>query len=138
MLPGGPLASLIRRRYCGAVTGGTGPISTTLTPPADEPPAGPSVNSQAWPRDSAASAVGPAAAWAWASVGKVSSRQNSGPEGSRSSFCSASGLIVSAGCAAATDASTSDHGTRAAIAAATRDFIGHLTRDPAARRRNDV
>src|ERR1700752_3814965 len=81
ILPGGPLASLIRRRYCGATTRGIGPNSETLVPPADDPPAGPSVKSQTLPADSATNDQGPAGACACASAAKFSMRQKSGPAG---------------------------------------------------------
>ena len=75
---------------------GSGPISTILlAPSADDPPAGPSVKSQALPPDSAATLIGPAAAWALASVGKLSTRQKSGPAGSSATFFSASALTTS-------------------------------------------
>src|SRR5882672_10204081 len=83
----------MRNKYSGAAIGGTGPISTTLLPPGDDPPSGPSVNSQTLPAASAASPVGPAAACACASVGKLSIRQNSVPGGNRSIFLSAIDLI---------------------------------------------
>src|SRR5581483_9244210 len=82
--------------------GGTGPISATSVPPDDDAPFGPSVNSQSLPAASAASAVGPAAACAWASVGKVSMRQNNGPGGNRAIFLSAIGLTSNC-CAKAGD-----------------------------------
>src|ERR1700719_5149479 len=82
--------------------GGTGPISATLVPPGDDPSFGPSVNSQTLPATSATSAVGPAAAWACASAGKLSIRQNNGPGGSCSIFFSATDLISNS-CAEATD-----------------------------------
>ncbi|MNR62876.1 hypothetical protein D3C85_1850130 [compost metagenome] len=69
MLPGAPVASLIRSRYCGAVMRGIGPTSAAFVPPGDAPPAAPSVNSHALPRASATSAWGPAAAWACAMDG---------------------------------------------------------------------
>ena len=65
-----------------ATTGGTGPISATLLAPRVEPPLGPSVKSHAFPDTSAANDVGPAAACAVASAGKLSTRQYSGPGGS--------------------------------------------------------
>src|SRR6185437_6964901 len=83
----------MRSKYSGAEIGGTGPISATLLPPGDDPPCLPSVNSHALPSTWAASAVGPAAACAWASVGKLSMRQNKGPGGSCETFFSAIGLI---------------------------------------------
>src|SRR5262249_11429665 len=98
--PGGPLARLMRSRYSGAATGGTGPISTTLVAPGDDPPFAPRVNNQALPATSAASPVGPAAACASASVGKVSTRQNNDPSGSRVTFFSTTGLTCNAGSAA--------------------------------------
>ncbi len=67
MLPGAPLASLMRSRYRFAATRGIGPISATLVPPSDDPPAAPSVNSQARPSASAASDQGPATACACSS-----------------------------------------------------------------------
>ena len=39
-LPGAPRASLMRSRYCGALTRGIGPNSATLLPPGVAPPAG--------------------------------------------------------------------------------------------------
>src|SRR5665811_1241482 len=83
----------MRSKYSGAVIGGTGPISATLLPPGDDPPFGPSVKSQTLPATSAASPVGPAAACACASVGKLSIRQNNGPGGNCWIFFSATGLI---------------------------------------------
>ena len=81
----------MRSKYSGAVIGGTGPISATLLPPEDDPPFGPSVKSQTLPDTSAASPVGPAAACACASVGKLSIRQNKGPGGNCWTFFSATG-----------------------------------------------
>src|SRR6185295_10900879 len=95
MLPGGPLASLIRSRYWLAEISGSGPSSTIFVPPDDDPPAGPSVKSQALPFDSLARLSGPAAACACASVAKVSTRQKSGPAGSLSTFFSTTGLTTS-------------------------------------------
>src|SRR6185436_6749127 len=95
MLPGGPLASLIRSRYWGAATGVIGPTSSIFAPPADTPPAGPSVKSQTLPSDSATRPIGLAAACAWASEAKLSTRQTSGPAGSSATFFSASGLMTS-------------------------------------------
>src|SRR4029453_13223208 len=83
--------------------GGTGPISATLAAPAVAPPLGPRVNSQTLPEISAASAVGPAAAWGSLRVGKVSILQNSGPGGNSFSFFSTTGLTLSAGGCCATD-----------------------------------
>src|SRR3990172_9097400 len=103
MLPGGPLASLIRRRYCGATTRGIGPNSATLVPPADDPPVGPSVKSQTLPADSATNDQGPAAACACASAVKFSIRQKTGPAGNSATFFSASGLMRSGCCAIAVD-----------------------------------
>src|SRR5262245_51755801 len=91
----------MRRRYSGALIGGTGPISATLVPPGVVPPFGPSVKSQTLPDTSAASDVSPAAACAWASDGKFSTRQNRGPVGSCFSFFSATFLISTFACAAA-------------------------------------
>src|SRR5262245_28251668 len=87
----------MRSRYSGACTGGTGPISATLVAPAVAPPLAPRVNSQTLPEISAASAVGPAAAWASLKVANVSTRQNSGPAGSSFSFFSTTGLTLSTG-----------------------------------------
>ena len=87
MLPGGPLASLMRRRYCGATTLGMGPNSATLAPPADDPPAGPSVKSQTLPADPATNAQGPAAACACASTVKFSILQKSSPAGNSAVDC---------------------------------------------------
>src|SRR6185312_15345284 len=83
----------MRNKYSGARKSGTGPTSATILPPGDDPPFAPRVNNQAFPAASAASAVGPAAACAWASVGKLSMRQNSGPAGKREILFSATGLI---------------------------------------------
>src|SRR6202042_3623121 len=96
--PGGPPALFIRSKYSGALMGGTGPISATLVPPGDDPSFGPSVNSQTLPAASATSAVGPAAPWACASVGKLSIRQNNGPGGSSWIFFSATDLISNSCC----------------------------------------
>src|SRR5665213_1186450 len=82
----------MRSRYSGAAIGGTGPISATLLAPGDDPPLGPSVKSQTLPATSAASPVGPAAACACVSVGKLSIRQNNGPAGNCLIFFSATGL----------------------------------------------
>src|SRR5674476_341744 len=103
VLPGGPRASLIRRRYCVALTRGIGPTSATLAPPTDDPPVGPSVNSQTLPADSATNDQVPAAACACASAAKFSIRQNSGPAGNSATFFSASGLMTSGCCAIAVD-----------------------------------
>src|SRR3989337_3551384 len=91
MLPGGPLPSLIRRRYAGATTGERGPTSATLVPPAEDPPLGASVKSQALPAASAAKPIGPAAACASARLGKFSNRQYSPglPAGNAATFFSA-------------------------------------------------
>src|SRR3989454_11900651 len=94
MLPGGPLASTIRRRYSGATTGGTGPILATLVPPADDPLAGPSLKSQTLPPDSTANPHRPATACACASVGEFSIRQKSGPSGNCNTFFSVSTLVT--------------------------------------------
>ncbi|MER8874148.1 hypothetical protein NKI04_30380 [Mesorhizobium sp. M0814] len=62
------------------------------------------MNSQTLPATSAASEVGPAAPWACASVGKFSSRQYNGPEGSSFTFFlkhRLDGELVSAGSEAA-------------------------------------
>src|SRR3989454_1195847 len=108
MLPGGPLASTIRRRYSGATTGGTGPILATLVPPADDPLAGPSLKSQTLPPDSTANPHRPATACACASVGEFSIRQKSGPSGNCNTFFSVSTLVTrdpggKAGCATTAD-----------------------------------
>src|SRR5262245_21963736 len=97
----------MRSRYSGAATGGTGPISTTLVAPGDDPPFAPRVNNQALPAASAASPVGPAAACACASVGKVSMRQNNGPSGSCVILFSTTGLTCNAGSAALEPGSSS-------------------------------
>ena len=60
-----------------------------------EGPAGPSVKSQILPPDWATRPIGPAAACAWVSVAKLSTRQNSGPAGNSATFFSASGLMTS-------------------------------------------
>jgi hypothetical protein len=62
-----------------------------LVPPGVAPSFGASVNSQTLPATSAASEVGPAAPWACASVGKFSSRQYNGPDGSSVTFFSTTG-----------------------------------------------
>src|SRR5471030_533242 len=82
----------MRSRYSGAVIGGMGPISATLLAPGDDPPFGPSVKSHTLPATSAASAVGPAAACACASVEQFSMRQNNGPAGNCLIFFSATDL----------------------------------------------
>ena len=87
----------------GAVSGGIGPTSVTLLPPAVPPPFGPSVNSQTLPATSAASDVGPEAAFAAASVPKFSMRQYSGPDGNCLSFTSVTGSTTSLLCAAAVE-----------------------------------
>ena len=61
------------------------------------------MKSQTLPEISAASAVGPSAACASLKVGKVSTRQNSGPCGSSFSFFSTTGLTLSAGGCCAAD-----------------------------------
>src|SRR5258708_31810028 len=103
-LPGGPLASLIRSRYCVALMRGIGPTSAIFVPFAVELPGEPSVNNHTFPADSAASDQGPAAAVASASESKFSIRQNSSPGGSSATFLSAKGLITSACCAKAHEA----------------------------------
>src|SRR5215813_6968186 len=95
MLPGEPLASLMRSRYSEATTVGIGPTSTTLKPPVDDPPDGPRVKSQILPLASATRPVGPAAACASARVAKFSTRQKSGPGGSCATFFSTSPLTAS-------------------------------------------
>src|SRR5215472_11084564 len=102
----------MRSKYSGAAKADTGPISAILLPPEEDPPFGPSVNSQALPEASAASAVGPAAACAWARVGKLSIRQNSGPGGNCRTLRSA--IDLTSHCCAA---SGSDTNSDAAIAA---------------------
>ena len=74
-LPGGPLASLMRSRYCGAATRGMGPNSVTFVPPCDAPPGAPSVKSHTLPADWATSDQRPAAASASARLAKFSIRQ---------------------------------------------------------------
>src|SRR5688572_25598526 len=93
----------MRRRYSGARTGGTGPTSATSVAPGVAPPLGPRVNSQTLPEISAASPVGPAAAWAAARVAKVSILQKSGPGCSSLSFFSTTGLTESGGGCCAAD-----------------------------------
>src|SRR3989442_6948871 len=127
MLPGGPLASLIRRRYSGATTGGTGPISATLVPLADDPLAGPSLKSQTFPPDSAASPHRPATARDCASVREVSIRQTSGPSGNCRTFFSVSTLITrdpggKACCATTADDNRNAADTRTATALTRRRF----------------
>src|SRR5438309_11817524 len=95
MLPGGPLASTIRRRYSGATTGGTGPILAPLVPPADDPLAGPSLKSQTLPPDPTANPHRPATACACASVGEFSLRLKSGPSGTSKTFFSVRTLVTS-------------------------------------------
>src|SRR4029077_17410840 len=114
LTPGGPPVLLIRSKYSGAVIGGTGPISATWLPPGDDPPFGPSVKSQTLPATSAASPVGPAAACACASVGKLSMRQNNGPGGNCWTFFSATGLISNF-CAEAVDGDSANPVIAAAI-----------------------
>src|ERR1700761_4609218 len=70
------------------------PTSATFVPPSDDPPAGPSVKSQAFAADSATSAQGPAADWALSRVGKLSIRQKSCPGGNSETVFSASDLIT--------------------------------------------
>ena len=53
------------------------------------------MKSQTLPLDSATRPIGPAAACAWASVAKLSTRQKSSPAGSSATFFSASGLMTS-------------------------------------------
>ena len=74
---GGPPAWLMRNRYSGAPITGTGPTSATLLAPGVAPPLAASVNSQALPETSAASAVACEAAFSWACAreGSVSMRQ---------------------------------------------------------------
>jgi hypothetical protein len=62
-----------------------------LVPPGVAPSFGASVNSQTLRATYAASEVGPAAPWACASVGKFSSRQYNGPDGSSVTFLSTTG-----------------------------------------------
>jgi len=115
MRPGAPVVSVIRRRYCGATTGGSGPISATLVPSADDLPAGPSVKSQILPPDSATNPVGPAAACACATVRKFSIRQKSGPAGSSDNFFLTSGLATSLSCAVAIDGNDNKPDTKTAV-----------------------
>src|SRR2546425_4621732 len=127
MLPGGPLASTIRRRYSGATTGGTGPILATLVPPADDPLAGPSLKSQTLPPDSTANPHRPATACACASVGEFSIRQKSGPSGNCNTFFSVSTLITrdpggKACCATTADDNRNASDTRTATALTRRRF----------------
>ena len=68
----------------------------------EDPPFEPSVKSQTFPSTAAARPVGPATACAWASVGKLSMRQNSGPDGNCEIFFSATDL-TSNFCSDATD-----------------------------------
>src|SRR5439155_27288009 len=123
LAPGAPPARLMRSRYSGAVIGGTGPISTTLLLPRDDSPFGPSVNNQTLPATSAASAVGPAAACACASVGKLSIRQNNGPSGKRVIFFSTTGLTSNV-CAVALDGDSNSP----AIATAHAESVDEMTR----------
>jgi hypothetical protein len=81
------------------------------------------VNNQIVPATSAASAVGPAAACACASVGKLSIRQNSGPSGKRVIFFSATGLTSSV-CVAALEGDSNSP----AIATAHADSKDDMTR----------
>src|SRR5688572_21165878 len=83
--------------------GGRGPTSVTLVAPGVVPSFGPRVNSQTLPENSVVNPVGPAAAWAWASVGKFSIRQKSDPGGSSLSLFSTDGLIIPTGGCWATD-----------------------------------
>src|SRR2546428_365094 len=86
MLPGGPLASTIRRRYSGATTGGTGPILATLVPPADDPLAGPGLESQTLPPDSTANPHRPPTApsqWTPALRPCLHDHMSPGPRGRR-------------------------------------------------------
>jgi hypothetical protein len=99
---------LTRSKYSAAEMGGTGPISATLMPPGEDLPFEPSVNSQTLPAASALSAVGPAAACAWASVGKVSIRQNNCSGGNCEIFLSAIGFISNRCAQAGDDASVSN------------------------------
>src|SRR5690242_13435578 len=94
----------MRSRYLAADIEGTGPISATLLPPGEDPPGGPSVNSQTFPAACTASAVGPAAASAWARFGKLSMRQNHGPGGNCMTFFSANGVTLNS-CARAVEVS---------------------------------
>src|SRR5581483_11987426 len=123
MLPGAPLASLIRSRYCEAAIRWIGPTSATTVPPADDPPAGPSVKSHSVPADSAASPQGPAAACACASVGKRSIRQNSSPAGRSATRFSASGLMTSRCCPSVADGRSHAPAPNMAIAAIRTRFI---------------
>src|SRR5262249_55590037 len=95
-----------RKRYSGAVIEGTGPISTTLLPPGDDPPGGPSVKSHAVPSTSAASAVVLATACALPGGGEMSTRQNNGPGGSCETFFSATGVISNFCACAAVESSS--------------------------------
>src|SRR5581483_2499533 len=123
MLPGAPLASLIRSRYCEAAIRWIGPTSATTVPPADDPPAGPSVKSHSVPADSAASPQGPAAACACASVGKRCIRQNSSPAGRSATRFSASGLMTSRCCPSVADGRSHAPAPNMAIAAIRTRFI---------------
>jgi hypothetical protein len=89
------------QEYLAAAIGGTGRISTILPEPGSEPAIGPRVNRQALPAHSAASDVGPSAACACLSVGKLRMLQNSGPAGNRSIVFSATGTTINPCCAAA-------------------------------------
>jgi hypothetical protein len=112
----------IRSKYSFATTGGTGPISATLLAPRVDPPLGPSVKSHAFPDTSAASDVGPAAACAVASAGKLSTRQYSGPDGSCWTFFSATGSMTNP-CAHAGGGKAHIQNPNTAMLAATRSFM---------------
>src|SRR5439155_22233357 len=80
---------------------GSGPISTTLVPPADDPPAGPRVKTQTLPPDPTANPYGPMAASACESERNFSTRQKSGLAGNRETHVSVSAVVTSTCCAAA-------------------------------------
>src|SRR4029078_1907341 len=106
------------------------PISQTLIPPGDAPPAGPSVASQTLPPASATNDEGPAAACACASAEKFSSLQTSGAGGNSVTFFSASGLMTSAGCAVAAHGTMNSADAKITATPVGNRFIGTSPRYP--------
>src|SRR5437867_13403264 len=106
---------------------GSGPISTTLVPPADDPPAGPRVKNQTLPPDPTANPYGPVAASACASVGKFSNRQKSGLAGNCETFFSVSALVTSTCCAVAVADSRNNPVPMAASILMRRGFMGNTS-----------
>src|SRR5205809_5727256 len=106
---------------------GSGPMSTTLVPPADDPPAGPRLKSQTLPPDPTANPYGPAAASACGSVEKFSTRQKSGLAGNCETFFSVSALVTSACCAVAVADNRNNPVHKAASILMRRGFMGNTS-----------